>query len=70
MSGRSAEKMQKNRRSDRRKAGMLLCFLLTALVLFVLVFLLSLFTKLSPVVFVVFCAAAGILLSRWGVRGK
>ena len=27
--------MQKNRRSDRRKAGMLLCFLLTALVLFV-----------------------------------
>ena len=41
-----------------------------ALVLFVLVFLLSLFTKLSPVVFVVFCAAAGILLTRWGVRGK
>ena len=41
-----------------------------ALVLFVLVFLLSLFTKLSPMVFVVFCAAAGILLTRWGVRGK
>ena len=41
-----------------------------ALVLFVLVFLLSLFTKLSPVVFGVFCAAAGILLTRWGVRGK
>ena len=41
-----------------------------ALVLFVLVFLLSLFTKLSPVVLVVFCAAAGILLTRWGVRGK
>ena len=41
-----------------------------ALVLFVLVFLLSLFTMLSPVVFVVFCAAAGILLTRWGVRGK
>ena len=41
-----------------------------ALVLFLLVFLLSLFTKLSPVVFVVVCAAAGILLTRWGVRGK
>ena len=41
-----------------------------ALVLFVLVFLLSLFTKLSPVVFVVVCATAGILLTRWGVRGK
>ena len=41
-----------------------------ALVLFLLVFLLSLFTDLSPVVFVVVCAAAGILLSRWGVRGK
>ena len=40
------------------------------LVLFVLVFLLSLFTKPSPVVLVVFCAAAGILLTRWGVRGK
>ena len=40
------------------------------LVLFLLVFLLSLFTKLSPVVFVVVCAAAGILLTRWGVRGK
>ena len=38
--------------------------------LFLLVFLLSLFTKLSPVVFVVVCAAAGILLTRWGVRGK
>ena len=41
-----------------------------ALALFSLVFLLSLFTKLSPVVFVVVCAAAGILLTRWGVRGK
>ena len=41
-----------------------------ALVLFLLVFLLSLFTKLSPVVFVVVCATAGILLTRWGVRGK
>ena len=41
-----------------------------ALVLFLLVFLLSLFTDLSPVVFVVVCAAAGILLTKWGVRGK
>ena len=41
-----------------------------ALVLFLLVFLLSLFTDLSPVVFVVVCAAAGIALTRWGVRGK
>ena len=41
-----------------------------ALALFLLVFLLSLFTKLSPVVFVVVCATAGILLTRWGVRGK
>ena len=41
-----------------------------ALALFLLVFLLSLFTKLSPVVFVVVCAAAGILLTRWEVRGK
>ena len=41
-----------------------------ALALFSLVFLLSLFTKLSPVVFVVVCAAAGILLTRWGVRGR
>ena len=41
-----------------------------ALALFLLVFLLSLFTKLSPVVFVVVCAAAGILLTRWGVRGR
>ena len=41
-----------------------------ALALFLLVFLLSLFTDLSPVVFVVVCAAAGIALTRWGVRGK
>jgi len=41
-----------------------------ALVLFLLVFLLSLFTDLSPVVFVVVCAAAGIALTRWGVRRK
>ena len=40
------------------------------LVLAVLVFVLSFFLKLSPVVFVIFCAAAGILLTRLGVRGK
>ena len=41
-----------------------------ALVLALLVFGLSLFLKLSPVVFVLFCAAAGILLTKWGLRGK
>lgn len=41
-----------------------------ALALAVLVFVLSLFLKLSPVVFVLFCAAAGIFFTKWGVRGK
>ena len=41
-----------------------------ALVLALIVFALSLFLKLSPVVFVIFCAVAGILFTRWGVRGK
>ena len=41
-----------------------------ALVLFLIVFGLSLFLDLSPIVYVVFCAVAGILLTRWGVRGK
>ena len=41
-----------------------------ALVLFLLVFLPSVFLDISPIVFVVLCAAAGILLTRWGVRGK
>lgn len=41
-----------------------------ALALALLVFVLSLFLKLSPVVFVLFCAAAGILFTRLGVRGK
>jgi len=41
-----------------------------ALALFLLVFLLSVFFNVSPIVYVVFCAAAGILLTRWGVRGK
>ncbi len=41
-----------------------------ALLLFLLVFLLSIFLDISPVVFVVLCALAGILLTRWEVRGK
>ena len=41
-----------------------------ALALCLLVFVLSVFFSISPVVFVVFCAAAGILLTRLGVRGK
>ena len=41
-----------------------------ALVLFLLVFGLSLFFDISPVVFVILCGAAGILLTRTGVRGK
>ena len=40
------------------------------LVLFLGVFLLSVFFSVSPVIFVVVCAAAGILLTRMGVRGK
>lgn len=41
-----------------------------ALVLFLLVFVLSVFFDISPVVFVLLCAAAGIVLTRMGVRGK
>ena len=41
-----------------------------ALVLFLLVFILSIFLKISPVFYVLFCAAAGIVLTRMGVRGK
>ena len=41
-----------------------------ALILALLVFGLSLFLDISPVVFVLICAAAGILFTRWGVRGK
>ena len=41
-----------------------------AMVLFAVVFGLSLFLDLSPIVFVVFCAVAGIVLTRMGVRGK
>ena len=40
------------------------------LVLFLAVFLLSVFLDISPIVFVVLCAAAGIALTRMGVRGK
>lgn len=41
-----------------------------AAVLFLLVFVLSVFLDISPIVFVILCAVAGILLTRWGVRGK
>ena len=41
-----------------------------ALVLFLLVFILSIFLKISPVFYVLFCALAGIVLTRMGVRGK
>lgn len=41
-----------------------------ALILCLLVFVLSVFLDISPVVFVVFCAVAGIVLTRLGVRGK
>ena len=41
-----------------------------ALVLCLGVFVLSVFFNISPIVFVLFCAAAGILLTRLGVRGK
>ena len=40
------------------------------LAMFLAVFLLSVFFKISPVWFVVLCAAAGIVLTRTGVRGK
>lgn len=41
-----------------------------ALVLCLGVFVLSVFFNISPIVFVLFCATAGILLTRLGVRGK
>ena len=41
-----------------------------ALALCLLVLVLSMFFNISPIVFVVFCAAAGILFTRLGVRGK
>ena len=41
-----------------------------ALLLCLAVFALSVFLDISPVLFVIFCAAAGILFTRLGVRGK
>ena len=41
-----------------------------ALVLFLLVFGLSVFFDISPVIFVVICALSGIILNALGVRGK
>ena len=41
-----------------------------ALILFLIVFVLSLLFDISPIVFVLFCGAAGVLLTRMGVRGK
>ena len=41
-----------------------------ALVLCLLVFVLSMFFSISPIVFVVLCAAAGILFTKLGVRGR
>ena len=41
-----------------------------ALVLCLAVLLLSVFCDISPVAFVIVCAAAGIVLTRMGVRGK
>lgn len=41
-----------------------------SLVLCLLVFVLSIFLDLSPVLFVVLCAAAGIFFTKVGLRGK
>ena len=41
-----------------------------ALEQFVVIFLLSVFLDVSPVVYVIACAAAGIFLTKMGVRGK
>lgn len=41
-----------------------------ALVLCLAVFILSVFLNISPIVFVILCACAGILLTKLGVRGK
>ncbi len=41
-----------------------------ALVMFSVVLLLSLLFDISPVVFVLLCGAAGVVLTRMGVRGK
>ena len=41
-----------------------------ALCLFLIVFALSMLLDISPIVFVLLCGAAGILLTKLGVRGK
>ena len=41
-----------------------------ALVLCLAVLVLSMLFDISPVIFVILCATAGILLTQWGVRGK
>ena len=41
-----------------------------ALVIFAAVLVCSFFFKVSPVILVVISAALGILLTKWGVRGK
>ena len=41
-----------------------------ALALFLIVFILSVLFDVSPVVYVIACAAAGIFLTKMGVRGK
>ncbi|MBQ3211871.1 MAG: chromate transporter [Oscillospiraceae bacterium] len=41
-----------------------------ALLICLFVFILSVFLDISPIIFVVVCACAGILLTRLGVRGK
>ena len=41
-----------------------------SLALCLLVFVLSVFLDLSPVLFVVLCAAAGIFFTKVGLRGK
>lgn len=41
-----------------------------ALALCLIVFVLSVFFKISPVIFVILCGAAGILFTKLGVRGK
>ena len=39
-------------------------------VIFALVFLCSVFFDISPVIFVLLCGAAGVILTKMGVRGK
>ena len=41
-----------------------------AMLLFIVVFVMSIFLDISPIVYVLLCAAAGIFLTKMGVRGK